>query len=180
VLVALAASIAHATNWLVADADVNRSFANGQIDIVAYVDVPVDANLAFETLTDYNRLAEFVPNLRFSRIVGRQGELTRVRQLGQNPWMVVGAPLDVVLGMRELPPHTIRFEMLAGNLDGMAGEWSIIDIDKGVRIAYRARILPGLLSPRLPGDRFVIKADIERMLTAVGREMTRRSGEKAR
>lgn len=46
----------------------------GEIQIQASLDVPVDSGIAWEVLTDYNHLAEFVPEMRISRIISAAGD----------------------------------------------------------------------------------------------------------
>lgn len=153
---------------------VERSLAFGSITIRAFVDVPVDGRLAWGVLTDYDRLAEFVPDMHLSRRISRPGEPIRVHQRGEKTWLVLDTPFEVVLLMHETPYTRIHFRQLAGTLKDMYGEWRLLPLPDGVRITYVAQLEPGLLSPRVPGDGFLIEADIQRMLEAIAREMMRR------
>jgi Polyketide cyclase / dehydrase and lipid transport len=158
-----------------AKASVERSLMSGDIDIFAYVDVPaVDVRLVWSVLTDYNHLAQFVPDMYESRVVSRPGAPIRVYQRGQKSWLLLGVPLELVLQMDESPPARIRFHLVSGTLNNMYGEWQISPRGNGVRVGYLAHIEPGLLSPRVPGDSLLIEADIEHMLEAVGGEILRR------
>lgn len=157
-------------------AEVDRNLVWGSISIVAYVDVAVAPATAWAVLTDYDRLAQFVPGMTLSRRISRPGEPPRVYQRGMKSWLLLDTPMEVVLLMEESPPSRIGFRQLSGNLQDMYGEWWLIHLDHGVRITYRARLEPGLLSLRVPGDSLLIEADIERTLTALGAEMLRRQG----
>ncbi len=163
-----------AADRLDAKASVDRSLISGDVDIFAYVDVPVDIQIAWSVLTDYNHLARFVPDMEESRVVSRPGEPIRVYQRGQKSWLLLGVPLEMVLQMDEVPPTRIRFHLVSGSLHKMHGQWQLIPYRGGVRVGYLAHIEPGLLSPRVPGDSYLIESDIENMLNAVGREMLRR------
>jgi len=167
-------ALAQADSRLRAVASVERSLAFGSITIKAYVDVPVDGRLAWSVLTDYDRLADFVPDMQLSRRISRPGEPTRVHQRGEKTWLVLDTPFEVVLLMHETPYTRIHFRQLAGTLKDMYGEWRLLPLPEGVRIAYAARLEPGLLSPRVPGDGWLIEADIQRMLEAIAHEMVRR------
>ncbi|MCS6787556.1 MAG: SRPBCC family protein [Thiobacillaceae bacterium] len=158
---------------------VERSLAFGSITVRAFVDVPVDARLAWSVLTDYDHLAEFVPDMHYSRRVSRPGEPVRVHQKGEKSWLILDTPFEVVLLMQETPYSRIHFRQLSGTLKDMYGEWRLLPLPGGVRITYVARLEPGLLSPRVPGDGFLIEADIQRMLEAIGREMLRRGAGRA-
>jgi hypothetical protein len=173
-------ALAQAEPRLRAVANVERSMAFGSIVIRAYIDVPVDGRLAWSVLTDYDRLAEFVPDMHLSRRISKPGEPTRVHQRGEKTWLVLDTPFEVVLLMHETPYTRIHFRQLSGTLKDMYGEWRLLPLADGVRVAYAARLEPGLLSPRVPGDGWLIEADIQRMLEAIGREMLRRQATRTR
>lgn len=173
-LMSTPALLALAEPRLRAVASVERSLAFGSITIRAYVDVPVDGRLAWSVLTDYDRLAEFVPDMHLSRRISKPGEPIRVHQRGEKTWLILDTPFEVVLLMQETPYARIHFRQLAGTLKDMFGEWRLLPLPEGVRIIYTARLEPGLLSPRVPGDGWLIEADIQRMLEALAQEMLRR------
>jgi hypothetical protein len=154
--------------------DVDRSMILGTITVRAFIDVPVEPRAAWAVLTDYDRLAGFVPDMHESRVVSKPGQPHRVFQRGEKSWLILDAPFEVLMQMDEAPPSRIAFHQLAGTLKDMHGEWRLLPLKGGVRIAYYAQMEPGLLSPRAPGDSVLIQADIERMLEAIGREMLRR------
>jgi ribosome-associated toxin RatA of RatAB toxin-antitoxin module len=161
-------------------ANVNRSIAFGTITIRAHVDVPVAPQAAWGVLTDYDRLAEFVPDMHQSRLISRPGDPPRVLQRGEKSWLLLDTPFEVILQMEETPASRIRFRQLSGTFKDMQGEWRLQHYKDWMRIAYFARMEPGLLSPRVPGDAWLIEADIQRMLEAIGQEMLRRQSAQAR
>jgi carbon monoxide dehydrogenase subunit G len=158
-----------------ARARVDRSLILGDIDIVAFVDVPAEAAAAWAVLTDYNRLAEFVPDMHVSRIVSKPGEVPHVYQKGDKTWLLLGVPLEMVFRMDETPTSRIRFRLVSGNIKKMFGEWQIVQRGGFTRINYRAHMEPGLLSLRAPGDSLLIESDIENMMNAIGREILKRA-----
>jgi Polyketide cyclase / dehydrase and lipid transport len=126
-------------------------------------------------LTDYNRLAEFVPDMHVSRIVSKPGEVTHVYQKGDKTWLLLGVPLEMVFRMDETPTSRIRFRLVSGNIKKMFGDWQIVQKGGFTRINYRAHVEPGLLSLRAPGDSLLIESDIENMMNAIGREILKRA-----
>jgi polyketide cyclase/dehydrase/lipid transport protein len=160
--------------------DVDRSMILGTITVSAFIDVYVDPRLAWAVLTDYNHLAEFVPDMQSSKVVSKPGEPPRVLQRGEKSWLSLEAPFEVLMQMDETPGSRIGFQQLSGTLQDMYGEWRLLPLRGGVRIAYHARMEPGLLSPRMPGDSLLIESDIGRMLEAIAQEMARRHSVKAR
>jgi hypothetical protein len=157
-----------------AKAQVDRSLLSGNVDILAFIDVPADIPAAWEVITDYNRLAEFVPDMDSSRIVSKPGEGIKVYQRGKKSWLLIDMPLELVFRMDETPPSRIRFSLVSGNIGDMYGEWRLSTFGQGVRIKYVAHMKPGLFSPRVPGDSLLIESDIENMMQAIGREIMRR------
>ncbi len=154
--------------------DVDRSMILGSITVRAFIDVPVEPRVAWAVLTDYDRLADFVPDMHESRLVSKPGQPHRVFQRGEKSWLILDAPFEVLMQMDEAPPSRIAFHQLSGTLRDMFGEWHLLPIRGGLRVTYYAQMEPGLLSPRAPGDSMLIRADIQRMLEAIAREMVRR------
>lgn len=159
---------------LTAKAQVDRSMLSGNVDIQAFIDVPADLPAAWSVITDYNRLAEFIPDMESSRTVSKPGEPVKVYQRGKKSWLLIDMPLELIFRMDETPPSLIRFSLLSGNIRDMYGEWRLSTFGQGVRIKYTAHMKPGLFSPRVPGDSLLIESDIENMMQAIGREIVRR------
>jgi hypothetical protein len=171
----------HATALqLPARAEVDRSMLTGKIDIQAFIDVPADLPAAWEVLTDYNKLAEIVPDMESSRIVSKPGDPIKVYQRGNKSWLLVNMPLELVFRMDETPPSHIRFSLVSGNIGDMYGEWRLYTFGQGVRIKYVAHMKPGLFSPRVPGDSLLIESDIENMMQSIGQEILRRKNQTTR
>jgi len=159
---------------LSSNARVDRSMLSGNVDILAYIDVPADLQAAWQVLTDYNKLAEFVPDMESSRILSKPGEAIKVYQRGKKSWLLIDMPLELVFRMDETHPSRIRFSLVSGNISDMYGEWRLSTFGQGVRIKYTAHMKPGLFSPRVPGDSLLIESDIDNMMQAIGQEILRR------
>jgi hypothetical protein len=138
----------------------------------------VDARTLWETLTDYNRLASFVPDMISSRVVSPPGAPKRVEQIADAGLFAFIMPDQVVLAMEEVPPNLIRFRAVSGKLVSMNGEWRIIGDRAPVTLVYRAHIVP--LSPIPPlGSGFFVEDEVRSRFEAVGREAERRMREQA-
>jgi hypothetical protein len=55
------------------------------------------------TLTDYERLPEFIPGLQRSRIIRRNGATTTVEQTGEARFLFLTVPIEVVTESTERP-----------------------------------------------------------------------------
>ncbi|MBC7802570.1 MAG: hypothetical protein H7Y16_01740, partial [Candidatus Parcubacteria bacterium] len=61
----------------------------------ALLDAPLE--LIWQTLTDYGRLAEFIPGMRRSRVTGRRGAAVIVEQSGEARFLFMTYPIEVTL-----------------------------------------------------------------------------------
>ncbi len=145
------------------------------VQIEASVPVQADRATLWATLTDYNRLAEFVPNLVVSRVVSAPGQPKRVEQRGNAGMLSFLLPDHVVLAMEELPPGLIRFRAVSGSVLAMSGEWRVEGETRPVRLSYRARIMPRVPPPPLLSEGF-IEDEVRQRFEAVAQEAERRAG----
>jgi hypothetical protein len=165
--------------WLVAQpawadkARVNVDAGLTGITILATINVHADPDTVWTTLTDYNRLTEFVPNLIVSRIVSPPGRPTQVEQKADSGLLSFVIPDHVVLAMEERPPNLIRFRAISGSVLSMNGEWRIEGKANPVRLYYRARILPVVPPPPLVSEGYIAD-ELALRLEAVAREAERR------
>lgn len=81
--------------------------------------------LIWETLTDYDRLARFIPGMLVSRVVERRGPAAIVKQHGEAGLFFFTRPIDVVVESLEKPPHVIEVRVLSGNLKRLDGRYQI-------------------------------------------------------
>jgi hypothetical protein len=144
------------------------------ISIAAAINVYSDADTLWATLTDYNRLNEFVPNLIVSRIISAPGRPTQVEQRADSGMLSFVIPDHVVLAMEERPPSLIRFRAISGSVLAMNGEWRIEGQGNPVRLTYRARVLPMVPPPPFVSES-IIRDEIGTRLEAVVREAERRA-----
>ncbi len=162
----LAASAAHA------EARVQVVANEAIINVQAEIDARVDRDIAWSVLTDYNRWAEFIPELTVSRVISAPGEPIRLEQRGSIPWLP-NFPLVIIAQVEEYPPKAIRFQRLAGNIRALVGEWQIQGRSP-VRLIYRATVIPGFPMPP-EANAEIFRHDAKVRLEALAREMERRA-----
>ena len=136
--------------------------------------VAVDQRVAWQVLTDYDKLASFVPGMRSSRIVSAPGEPLLLEQKGESGLLLFKVPIEVVSRVDEAPLSTIRFRSVGGNITSQTGEWALERHDHATRVTYRANITPGFPLPPLIGPA-IIGRDVRIMVESVAREMVRRA-----
>lgn len=161
---------------LAAGARVNANTGLSGVKVEASQILQTDARTLWDTLTDYNRLATFIPDLVSSRIISAPGAPKRVEQIADAGLFAFVMPDQVVLALEETPNSSIRFRAVTGKLVSMTGEWRIVGDRAPVTLLYRAHIVP--LSPIPPlGSGFFVEDEVRARFEAVGREAERRSRE---
>jgi carbon monoxide dehydrogenase subunit G len=161
---------------LAAAAQVSVEVARQQnaFQVEAQLMVAVDQRVAWQVLTDYDKLASFVPGMRSSRIVSAAGEPLLLEQKGESGFLLLRVPIEVVTRVIEAPFNTIRFQSVSGNLANKNGEWALDRHDHATRVTYRANITPGFPLPPLVGPA-IVSRDVRIMVEGVAREMVRRA-----
>lgn len=156
-----------------AEPDVSASRKGRLIDIRAEARPSVDIETAWNVLTDYDRLADFIPDMTSSRVIGIQDRFVIVEQKGQARFGMSALPVEVVLEIEELPCSAVRFRSLASNLGGMEGQWCLAPGKESVSVRYAMRLKPALsISPLI--EDAVLRRDVQGRLQGVTREMGRR------
>jgi len=153
--------------WVKADAGLTG------IRISASMSVDADAEVVWETLTDYDRLTQFVPSMTVSRVVSKPGRPKRVEQRADSGMFSFVMPDHVVLAMEEVPPNQIRFKAVSGSVVAMSGEWRVLGKTRPVRLVYRSHVVPMVPPPPLVSDSF-IEDEVRKRFEAVGNEAERR------
>jgi len=145
----------------------------GIIRIDADIDTGVDRKTAWNVLPDYNRWAEFIPDLLICRVISQPGEPIRLEQRGRIP-QLPNFPLVMITEVAETPMESLRFQRIAGNIKTLSGEWQIKG-KKRVQLNYQAIVEPGFpLPPNLTIE--IFRNDAKVRLEALAEEMARRAG----
>lgn len=117
---------------------VEASQDKGVIVVSARYTPPVSRALAFEVLTDYERMSEFVPGMRMSRITGREGRTLRVSQQGSYQYGVISLTID----SRHLIELRAPDEIVSRALDTSNGDYQsttrLQQLDDATAIEFRA------------------------------------------
>ena len=128
------------------------------------------------TLTDYNRLAEFVPGLTRSRVIGRRGPVTIVEQDGEATLLFFKYPIHVVVESAEAPPGTITINVVRGNLKQLEGRYEVEQgalpdeyILRWTGIIEPSTLLPAFISVPL------IRGNVEEQFVGMVKEIERRT-----
>jgi hypothetical protein len=131
-------------------------------NIEATVRLKGDRNEAFDRLTDYPRLRDWLPEVETARVLAREGDVV-VAELSARG---LGAP-SLVLELVHSPPglaHFTRVDQYRG--EGTSGTWELIEGDGGVELRVRLRPGPSFAGAR---GRKRLRAGLENALGAIRR-----------
>lgn len=151
-----------------------RVTRNGSLFIIqGGFHLPVRAGIAWGVLTDYNRFAEFVPNMTWSRVASAPGEPLLLDLKGENGVLFFRIAYHALLRVDEEAGSRISFRSVGGNFRELSGEWRLTPEPGGVRIVYWARMIPEFWVPPLIGPA-IIRYNVRTQLDGLAQEMLRR------
>jgi carbon monoxide dehydrogenase subunit G len=153
------------------DVHVSREGDSLLIDAVAYA--PVSAREAWAVLTDFEHMAEFMPNLQSSIVQSQTPSTMRVSQKGTASLGPLSFSFDTVREIDLTPFSTITFHLISGTMEKLDGLTQLSQEDSGTRIAYHAVAIPGHLLPLSLAEPFISR-DVRESFQAFLAEMNRR------
>ncbi|HSO06248.1 MAG TPA: SRPBCC family protein [Pelomicrobium sp.] len=148
--------------------------AERETPIDAQLLLPVSPALIWEVLTDYERLADFVPDLIESRVVSAPGEPRLLAQRGRTRIGVFSAEVAVTLRVDEYPIERLQFTAVKGNVREMRGEWRIVALGKGAKVVYSVELVPAFWMPASVGPALV-RRHVDTQLQGIEGEIMRRA-----
>lgn len=170
-LVFLCAGAAYAAEDLAVEATRKGEF----IEVRAHATIDASVAVIWTTLTDYDRLPEFIPGLRKSKVIGRRGTTVIVEQSGEARFLMFTFPIDATLEAVERPPFSIQVRALSGNLRHFEGGYQVEPEPNGGKIVLRwvGTIIPEVSLPPLIGE-VIMRMRIEDQFIGMVREIERR------
>lgn len=120
--------------------------------ISAKITIPYPLEQIWHILTDYDRLADFIPSLKESRRIDHPEDGgIRVEQIGSQSLLKFKFCARVVLDMFEAFPERIDFRMIEGDFKEFCGAWILQPTTIGEQLAtsleYTLDVLPNRLMP---------------------------------
>ena len=167
--------LGHAPARAAEDLVVAASRKDALIEVRARATLEAPLSLVWDTLTDYERLPEFIPGLKRSRVLSRDGPRAIVEQSGEARFLIFSFPIEVTLESLELPPTSIRVRALAGNLRHLEGAYEVTPDSHGPKVVlqWTGLIAPDISLPPLLGE-MLIRASIADQFTGMVHEIERR------
>src|SRR4051794_23637190 len=118
---------------LAADDDITVRVVTHGSTVVIDVELPltVSPEEAWSTITDYDRMTEFIPNLKESRIVSRDGNRLVVEQKGRARRGAVSFAFENVRDVVLVPPREIRTRLVSGSMRAATSQTRLDRTDTG-------------------------------------------------
>jgi ribosome-associated toxin RatA of RatAB toxin-antitoxin module len=145
------------------------------IDVRAVAMLHADAATAWRVLTDYNGYTAFIPDLRRSRVVARDGATVTVEQSGDAAIWLFKVPLEITFVIKEIPPDKLQSRAVAGSLRALTSSYTLTPTASGIRLEYTGRIAPGF---EIFGqvEQKVVRRNVARQFQALADEIERQAG----
>jgi carbon monoxide dehydrogenase subunit G len=156
-----------------ADISLQATRHGDRFEVEAAAEFEAEVTLAWEVLTDYDRLAEFIPGMQSSRIVSRSGRNVVVDQSGDARLLFFSFPMQVRLAIEEFPYERIVSRAVEGNIKEMSGAYTLEVQGRSVLLRYTGSLTPGFSIPRLIGT-LLVRNTMEKRFGAMVDEIMRR------
>ncbi len=111
------------------DVAVTATRQGSAIAIDARATLRASLEVIWQTVTDYDHLADFVPGMETSRVIERHGNVAIVEQAGRMTFLFFAYPIQVVVRSEEHYPLQIRARLLSGNLKQLVGAYRIDPVE---------------------------------------------------
>ena len=149
---------------------------NGElIEVRARATVNAPLAVVWGTLTDYERLPEFIPGLKKSRVISRAGTTSTIEQSGEARFLFMSVPIQITIEVTERPPN-IEVRRISGTVRFLRGryETEVLGTDPAlVQLRWIGAIMPEDDLPPLIGEA-LIRMSIEQQFFGMVAEIERR------
>ena len=140
--------------------------------IAASATLRTDAATAWRILTSYDEYPRFIPGIRSSHVVARQGHVVTVEQSDDSLLWPMHWALHIVYEITELPPDRIESRAVAQMMPTLRSNYVLTPVTTGVRIDYRGRVDAGFAGL---GDieQWALRRSVSRQFQALADEIDR-------
>lgn len=146
------------------------------IDVRAQAVVRAPLAVVWATLTDYERLPDFIPGLESSRILARQGERITVAQTGQIRFLFLTLPIAITVESIERPPYVLEVRRISGSVRHLQGQYEATPLaNQRVHLRWTGRVSPEADLPPLIGTTLA-RLSIQEQFEGMVREIESRAG----
>jgi ribosome-associated toxin RatA of RatAB toxin-antitoxin module len=148
--------------------------AGGVYEVNARGEVAAAPAAVWRILTDYDRMDEFVPDLRSAKVLSRSGDEATIEQVGVARMLFFSRDIRLVVQAREQPITQIDISLVDGDMRVYRCTWQLVPVAQtgGTRVLYSGTLAPKFYVPGMIGSN-LIRGDIEKMMAAVLQRLDR-------
>jgi carbon monoxide dehydrogenase subunit G len=157
---------------------VHASRDGDTFDVSALATIEAAIPVAWEVLTDYDRLSSFIPGMHSSRLLSREGNQVVVEQRGEAGLLFFRFPIEVRLSIEEHAPEAMLSQATAGNFRELKGAYRLEAEGARTRLSYHGRFTPDFDIPPLVGT-MLVRHTLEQRFRALVQEMLRRQADRS-
>ena len=106
-------------------------------------------------LTDFGHMADFVSNLKESKVLSISGNTLKIFQRGFATYGPISFPFESTREIRLIPFDKIKSHMISGNMRKMEGTTRLVDEGGQTRIIYHTDTIQEVWVPPLAGNIFI-------------------------
>ena len=117
--------------------------------------VPATRQQVWAVLTDFEHMADFVSNLKESKVISVSGDTLNIFQRGSAKYGPLNFSFESTREMRLTPFDEIRSHFIKGNMRKMEGTTRLVDEGAQTRIIYHTDSIPGVWIPPIVGKVFI-------------------------
>ena len=151
-----------------------RKGAVVEVQAQALLQAPMD--VVWRTLTDYERLPEFIPGLETSRVIARSGAQVQVAQTGRARFLFLTVPIAVILESTERPPDVVEVRRISGSIEHLQGRYEARpQADGRVLLRWTGSISPDADLPPLI-EAALVRLSVHDQFVGMVQEIERRAG----
>jgi hypothetical protein len=172
----LLCSLALAVPAPAAEVAVHATRDGDALEVVAVAEFEGEIARTWQVLTDYDRIAEFVPNLQVSRVISRGRNSAVVEQKGEARMLFFSYPINVRLAVTEHPRERVESRAIAGNFREMRNAYVLEQRGRRVWLRYTGYLVPDFFIPPFIGT-LVLRRNVEETFRALVDEIERRHRE---
>ena len=158
---------------LPADISVQAARQGDRFEVEAAAEFEAEVALAWEVLTGYDRLSEFIPGMHSSRTVSRSKHSVIVDQSGEARLLFFSIPIQVRLEVEEFPYERIVSRAIEGNFKEMSGSYTLEVRGRRLLLHYTGSLTPDFSIPPLIGT-ILVRKTVEKRFGAMVDEIMRR------
>ena len=154
-LLLLLAATAHAEPQQGEGIEVKVQVVGENVIIDLSLVIPATRQQVWAVLTDFDHMADFISNVKESKVISAATDITKVFQRGSAKFGPLGFPFESTREMRLEPFDKIQSHMVSGNMRKMEGTTRLVDEGAQTRITYHTDSIPGVWIPPIIGKTFI-------------------------